>query len=220
MYSDIQAAIPLGFFLSFMIGPVFFVLLETAALKGFKAALVFNLGVILADIIFISAAYFSSLQLLENLNNQPGIYIFGGLVLFIYGATIAFKKEVPLSESPVKVTKSHYVGLFVKGFLLNFINIGVLVFWLGVIIIIGPNLNNDPQRMTVFFSTMIGAYFVTDLVKIILAKQLKNKLTPRRVHYVKKVIGVILILSGIILCVKGFLPKSSLNIDKGIEIIA
>ena len=122
MYSDIQAAIPLGFFLSFMIGPVFFVLLETAALKGFKAALVFDLGVILADIIFISAAYFSSLQLLENLNNQPGIYIFGGLVLFIYGATIAFKKEVPLSESPVKVTKSHYVGLFVKGFLLNFIN--------------------------------------------------------------------------------------------------
>jgi len=38
MYSDIQAAIPLGFFLSFMIGPVFFVLLETAALKGFKAS--------------------------------------------------------------------------------------------------------------------------------------------------------------------------------------
>ncbi len=103
---------------------------------------------------------------------------------------------------------------------MNFINIGVLVFWLGVIIIIGPNLNNDPQRMTLFFSTMIGAYFVTDLVKIILAKQLKNKLTPRRVHYVKKVIGAILILSGIILCVKGFLPKSSLNIDKGIEIIA
>jgi Putative threonine efflux protein len=127
MYSDIQAAIPLGFFLSFMIGPVFFVLLETAALKGFKAALVFDLGVILADIIFISAAYFSSLQLLENLNNQPGIYIFGGLVLFIYGATIAFKKEVPLSESPVKVTKSHYVGLFVKVFV-EFHQYCVLVF--------------------------------------------------------------------------------------------
>ena len=219
MYSDIQAAIPLGFFLSFMIGPVFFVLLETAALKGFKAALVFDLGVILADIIFISAAYFSSIQLLENLNNQPGIYVFGGLILFIYGTTIAFKKEAPLTESSVKVTKSHYVGLFVKGFLLNFINIGVLVFWLGVIIIVGPNLNNDPHRMTLFFSTMIGAYFATDLVKILLAKQLKTKLTPKRVHYVKKIIGAILILSGLILCVKGFLPKSSLNIEKSIEIL-
>lgn len=219
MYSDIQAAIPLGFFLSFMIGPVFFVLLETAALKGFKAALVFDLGVILADIIFISAAYFSSIQLLENLKNQPGIYVFGGLILFIYGTTIAFKKEAPLTESSVKVTKSYYVGLFVKGFLLNFINIGVLVFWLGVILIVGPNLNNDPQRMTLFFSIMIGAYFVTDLVKIILAKQLKSKLTPKRVHYVKKIIGAILILSGLVLCVKGFLPKSSLSIEKSMEIL-
>ena len=219
MYSDIQAAIPLGFFLSFMIGPVFFVLLETAALKGFKAALVFDLGVILADIIFISAAYFSSIQLLENLKNQPGIYVFGGLILFIYGTTIAFKKEPPLTASSVKVTKSYYIGLFIKGFLLNFINIGVLVFWLGVILIVGPNLNNDPQRMTLFFSTMIGAYFVTDLLKIILAKQLKSKLTPKRVHYVKKIIGAILILSGLILCVKGFLPKSSLSIEKSMEIL-
>jgi hypothetical protein len=84
---------------------------------------------------------------------------------------------------------------------------------------VGPNLNNDPQRMTLFFSTMIGAYFVTDLVKIILAKQLKSKLTPKRVHYVKKIIGAILILSGLILCVKGFLPKSSLSIEKSMEIL-
>lgn len=219
MYSDIQAAIPLGFFLSFMIGPVFFVLLETAALKGFKAALVFDLGVILADVIFISAAYFSSIQLLENLSNQPGIYVFGGLILFIYGTTIAFKKEAPVTETSVKVSKSHYIGLFIKGFLLNFINIGVLVFWLGVILIVGPNLDNNPQRMTLFFSTMIGAYFFTDLVKIVLAKQLKSKLTPQRVHHLKKVIGVILIVSGLVLCVKGFLPKEALNIEKGMEIL-
>ena len=37
MIEDIQAAIPLGFFLSFMIGPVFFVLLETSIVKGFRA---------------------------------------------------------------------------------------------------------------------------------------------------------------------------------------
>ena len=219
MFSDIQAAIPLGFFLSFMIGPVFFVLLETAALKGFKAALVFDLGVIVADIIFISAAYFSSIQLLENLSNQPGIYVVGGLILLIYGTTIAFKKEAPMAETEIKVTKGHYFGLFIKGFLLNFINIGVLVFWLGVIILVGPNLDNNPQRMTLFFSSMIGAYFVTDLFKIVLAKQLKSKLTPKRVHYVKKIIGLVLIISGVVLMVKGFLPKDTLNIEKGIELL-
>lgn len=52
MLEDIQAAIPLGFLLSFMIGPVFFVLLETSAVRGFRAALVFDLGVIFADVVF------------------------------------------------------------------------------------------------------------------------------------------------------------------------
>jgi threonine/homoserine/homoserine lactone efflux protein len=117
------------------------------------------------------------------------------------------------------VTKGDYFNLFIKGFLLNFINIGVLVFWLGVIIIVGPNLDNNPQRMTLFFSTMIGAYFITDLVKILLAKQLKYRLTPKRVHYVKKVIGLILIISGLVLITNGFLPKDTLNIEKGIEIL-
>ena len=84
MLEDIQAAIPLGFLLSFMIGPVFFVLLETSAIKGFRAAIAFNFGVILADIVFITIAYFSSFQLLENLSNEPGLYVFGGVILVIY----------------------------------------------------------------------------------------------------------------------------------------
>ena len=64
MIEDIQAAIPLGFFLAFMIGPVFFVLIETSITKGIRAAIAFDAGVIIADIIFISVAYFSSFQLL------------------------------------------------------------------------------------------------------------------------------------------------------------
>ena len=58
MLNDIISAIPLGFFLSFMIGPVLFVLLETSVVKGFKAAIIFDLGVVLADVIFILIAYF------------------------------------------------------------------------------------------------------------------------------------------------------------------
>ncbi len=92
MLEDIQAAIPLGFLLSFMIGPVFFVLLETSALKGFRAALCFDLGVVLADILFLTIAYFSSYQLLENLSNQPGLYVFGGMILAVFGVTTFLKK--------------------------------------------------------------------------------------------------------------------------------
>ena len=221
MWEDIQAAIPLGFFLSFMIGPVFFVLLETSALKGFRAAIAFDLGVILADILFILAAYFTSFQLLENLSNQPGLYVFGGVILLVYGIFIIVKKQYKESLDAAEDAKStlnkNYLGLFVKGFLLNFINIGVLVFWLVLIISVGTSVDNDPKRIITFFSVMILVYFLTDVLKILLAKQLKKKLTLVRIRMIKKGLGVILIICGLVLITKGFLPKDQFNIEKGIE---
>ena len=219
LIEDIQAAIPLGFFLSFLIGPVFFMLLETSALKGFRAAISFNLGVILADIVFLFIAYFSSFQLLENLSNQPGLYVFGGMILFVYGLIIFLKKpkEVCDDSGTLEIKKTNYLGLMIKGFLINFINVGVLVFWLGVIVIVGPNLDNDPKRFLVFFGVMLSVYFITDMIKILLAKRLKKKLTPGRVVFIKKLLGIILVICGIVLIVKGFLPKDRLNLQDGIE---
>jgi threonine/homoserine/homoserine lactone efflux protein len=216
---DIQAAIPLGFFLSFMIGPVFFVLLETSVVKGFRAAISFNLGVVLADIIFIFLAYFSSYQLLENLSNQPGLYIFGGTLLSLYGVIVFSKKTKGelLDTNPHAPLKSNYLQLFVKGFLLNFINVGVLVFWLGIIIVIGPNLDANPSRFLLFFGTLIISYFLTDVVKILLAKRLKAYLTPLIILNIKKALGVLLLICGITLITKGFLPKDKLNPTQIIE---
>ena len=206
-------------FFGLMIGPVFFVLLETSVTKGFRAAVVFDLGVIIADIFFIGLAYFSSFQLLENLSNQPGLFVFGGTILAVYGVIIFLKKPMKSTTetSEIKFIKTNYLGLLFKGFLLNFINIGVLVFWLGVIIITGPSLDNDINRFYVFFGTMILAYFVTDLFKILLAKQLKRKLTPNRILKVKKLLGLILVICGLVLIVKGFLPKDQLNPQDLIE---
>ena len=218
MWEDIQAASPLGFLLSFMVGPVFFVLLETSAIKGFRAGVSFNIGVILADILFLIISYFSSFQLLENLSNQPGLYVFGGMILLVYGLVI-FVKKAPKKDQ-VKASKGTYVGLMVKGFLLNFINIGVLVFWLGVLIIVGPSLDNIPNRIFIFFGSMLATYFITDLFKIILAKQLKRKLTKERIAYIKKGLGVVLMVCGLVLIIKGFLPKDRFNIKDGIERIS
>lgn len=208
MIEDIQAAIPLGFLLSFMVGPVFFVLLETGATKGFRAAISLDIGVVIADTVFILIAYFSSFQLIENLSNQPGLYVFGGSILFIYGLVVFLKKAK--KEAKQKNIKGSYFALMVKGFLLNFINIGVLGFWLGILIVVGPNLDNDENRIFTFFLTMIVTYFLVDIVKILLAKQLKRKLTPKRIALMKKGLGIILMVSGLVLIISGFLPKDNL----------
>ena len=219
MLEDIQAAIPLGFFLSFMIGPVFFILLETSIVKGFRAAVAFDLGVIVADIFFIFLAFFSSYQLLENLSNQPGLYIFGGTLLAVYGV-IVFSKKTKKSDLETNLKapiKNNYLQLFMKGFLLNFINIGVLVFWLGIIIVVGPNLEGDVQRFLIFFGTLIIAYFFTDLIKILLAKRLKSYLTTGLILNIKKAIGILLLICGLTLITKGVLPKDKLNPTQIIE---
>ncbi len=219
MMEDIQAAIPLGFFLAFMIGPVFFMLIETSITKGVRAAIAFDIGVIIADALFIAVAYFSSFQLLENLSNLPGLYVFGGTILSVYGLIILIKKpnEKQIENEFNNTTKTNYLQLFIKGFLLNFINIGVLVFWLGVVVVTGPSFETDINRFVVFFSTLLIAYFLTDLIKIILAKQLKKKLTPKIIIKTKKILGALLVVCGLILIIKGFLPKDSLNPQDIIE---
>ena len=213
MLEDVRAAASLGFFLSFLIGPVFFMLIETSITKGVRAAITFNIGVIIADIIFISIAYISSYQLLENLSNLPGLYVFGGSILAVYGLIILVKKinEKELQNEINITAKVNYLQLLVKGFLLNFINIGVLVFWLGIVVVIGPSLENKLSRFVVFFSIVILSYFITDFVKIILAKQLKKKLTPSIIVKTKKTLGVMLVFFGLILIIKGFLPKDNFN---------
>lgn len=222
MLNDIISAIPLGFFLSFMIGPVFFVLLETSVVKGFRAAIIFDLGVVLADIIFILIAYFSSYRLIQSIKDDPALFIFGGLVMLTYGI-ISFVKNRKESkkgvdeEDPKELAKNNYFSLFIKGFFLNFINIGVLGFWLAILITVGPQLELKASRMITFFSTLIITYFVTDICKILAAKQLRNKLNPHNILLIKKVISIVLIISGVFLLSQGLFPKDKKIVNSAIE---
>lgn len=222
MIEDLIAAIPLGFFLAFLIGPVFFVLLETAAVKGVRAAIAFDLGVIFADIVFILVAYFSTSQLLEKIKDDPALYIFGGVLLITYGiiSLIKNKKSYQLQEDPtiIVINKNNYIQLFIKGFFLNFINVGVLGFWLGILIVFGPQLEMNTQRITTFFIVILITYFVVDIFKILAEKKLNNKLTPFRIYRIKRIISIIIIVSGVVLLSKGLLPKQiNGNIESRIE---
>lgn len=214
---DFKNAILIGFFMSFMIGPVFFMLIQTSILKGAKAAIAFNSGVILGDISFILIAYFGSRSVLEKIKDDPRLFFIGGLVLIIYGLITYFdkenKKEAIASAKTivVPIVKNNYLKLFLKGYFLNFINIGVLAFWLGTILVIGPTLNMNQKAIFSYFGVIILAYFITDLGKIFLAKQLKNKMTPMIIFRIKKIMGIILIICGVFLILKGFIPNQKIN---------
>jgi threonine/homoserine/homoserine lactone efflux protein len=221
MISDILLGIPWGLFLSFMIGPVFFILIETSITKGFKGALVFDFGVIVADMVFIAIAYLGSYRLIQNLKDKPSLFIFGGMVMLVYGF-ISFLnlkkiKGIKYKFEKKDMTKKNYFKLFLKGFFLNIINIGVLGFWLAIIISVGPKLDLQPFRMLTFFTTVIISYLIVDCVKMLLAKQLKSKLTPLNILKIKKGICVVLMIFGLILISQGFFPEEKEMVKKTIN---
>ena len=220
MFDDILAAIPFGIILAFTVGPVFFVLLETSATKGFKAAIVFDLGVVLADIIFVTVAFFSTSKLIETFKKDSNFLILGGVILFFYGVISFIKtsksfRSIVKEYQKVKIQKN-YIQLFIKGFFLNFINIGVLLGWLGFIVV-ANSITSSQQGVIVFIASMIITYFITDIFKIIVAKQIKNKLTPKRIYKTKKLVALTILVFGIILVVQGLFPEIKTLIQQNIK---
>ncbi len=219
-FNDIKDAVLIGFFLSFMIGPVFFMLIQTSILKGARAAIIFDLGVVFGDVVFILIAYYGSKNLLEEIKDDPRLFYIGGIILLVYGIITYVdksQKSVVQDETLVLPEKTNYVKLFLKGFLLNFINVGVLAFWLGMIVIVGSNLQMNPSKIFNYFTVIVVSYFITDIGKIVLAKQLKKKLTPKIIYKVKRIMGIILMVFGIALMLKGFIPKGKMNLNTVIE---
>jgi threonine/homoserine/homoserine lactone efflux protein len=196
-------------------------LLETSAVKGFRAAFVFDVGVVLADILFIAVAYFSSYRLIQSIKDDPAIFIFGGIMMLTYGI-ISFIKLKKVSKNIDEIAveeliKKNYLGLFFKGFFLNFINVGVLLFWFMILITIGPKLELVTSRMITFFSTVLLTYLIVDIGKILLAKQLRSQMTPSNILKIKKVISILLVVFGLVLMFQGWFPSDQKLVKKALE---
>lgn len=217
MFDGLLYAALYGFLLAFAIGPVFFTLIETSITKGFRAGLFFDLGAIFADIIFILFAYFSTSKILERVKDDPGLLVFGGAILIAYGII----SYIRTAKSFIKIVREHYAvkvkkdlgGLFLKGFLLNFVNFGVLAGWIGTIIMANA-LTSSENGVFFFLITVLSTFFLTDLLKIFLAKKLKSKMTPRFIYSTKKWVSILIIVFGVALLVQGIFPD---EVQKGLD---
>lgn len=198
----VSSAILIGILLSLvLIGPVFFMVLETSISNGWKSAIVLDLGVISSDLMCILIAYYGSKELAEAIQNSPSIYIFGGFFIFIYGLMMYIKRP-DIKARNMKAVSKNYLKTYFNGFILNTLNVGVLVFWFFVV---GTIVIQYGKKDTmVFMGIVLGTFFCLDLLKIMLAQRLKEKFTFRRVFYFKKIIGLILMIFGIIVILKGF----------------
>ena len=91
MLDPILSGISFGFLLSFLVGPIFFLLIETSLKRGVKPALAFDLGVLWSDVIYIIMAYFFAHQILDLKEHEDTLVILGGVTFLIIGAVHMFK---------------------------------------------------------------------------------------------------------------------------------
>ena len=201
---NVLTPITVGFFTAFIMGPVFWVLLETSITKGFKAAVAFDLGVMLADVCFIGVCYLGSFQLLEEDQNKQGLFVLGGTILLLYGLFSWINRNKKSKDQPeIQESKENYFGLAAKGFAINILNVGVFIFWGGVTIVSSPASGKSFTSFVLFFSIVLFSYFITDLLKISVANRFKSLLTGKGIVIVNSIVSLILVISGVVLILKG-----------------
>lgn len=201
---NLLTPITVGFFTAFIMGPVFWVLLETSITKGFKAAVAFDLGVMLADVCFIGVCYLGSFQLLEDEQNKQGLFVLGGTILLLYGLFSWINRAKKSKDQPdIQESKENYFGLAAKGFAINILNVGVFIFWGGVTIVSSPTSGKSFTSFVLFFSIVLLSYFITDLLKISVANRFKTLLSGKGIVIVNSIISLILVVSGVVLILKG-----------------
>ena len=201
---NVLTPITVGFFTAFIMGPVFWVLLETSITKGFKAAVAFDLGVMFADVCFIGICYLGSFQLLEDEQNKQGLFVLGGTILLLYGLFSWINRAKKNKENlDIQESKENYFGLAAKGFAINILNVGVFIFWGGVTIVSSPASGKSFTSFVLFFSIVLLSYFITDLLKISVANRFKSLLTGKGIVIVNSIVSLILVVSGVVLILKG-----------------
>ena len=73
------------------------------------------------------------------------------------------------------------------------------------------------SRMMTFFISVIVSYLFIDCIKILLAKQLKTKLTPVNILKIKKGISIVMMVFGMVLITQGWFPEEKAMVKKAFD---
>ena len=211
-------AIGIGFLLSVMVGPVFFVLLETSITKGIRAALALDIGVFISDILYILFAL-SFVDQISSINSGENKLIFGfigGSIFIIYGTFYFFKKskmvdltmEAENTSKEVAASPKDYLLLGLKGFILNIANPAVIFYWLSILSLaaqsVPDNTKNPNTWILLFISILLGTYFGFDILKVFAAKKLRTLVNQNLLNALNILIGLIFLLTGVFQLIKSF----------------
>lgn len=189
----------MGLLLSITVGPVLFSIIKQSLNNGHRGGLAFVFGVSASDItlILVSNVFTELFGRLSHFKTEIGV---GGCIFLVsLGVFFLFFKKVKVNEEGKQILvfgKMDYAKAFFSGYLMNTLNPSVLIFWIYASTAV---LNHTIQERIIVFITCLVWVLGTDILKVMLAGKIRNRLTPHNIHIINRINGVILIVFGIAL---------------------
>ncbi|HEU0111788.1 MAG TPA: LysE family transporter [Flavisolibacter sp.] len=199
MIDSLIKGITLGLLLAISVGPIVFTVIKQSLNNGTVGGLAFIAGISVSDIVLVVLAnLFTNLFAILN-EHKKTLAIVASVFLIIIGIYYLFFKKVKVNaeggQALVFRTKD-YLKIFTMGFIMNVLNPGIIIFWLTTsTTFIDATLNH---RVVIFGSALFLA-LVADVIKVLLANKIRKRLTPKNIHRINQVNGVILIGFGVVI---------------------
>lgn len=189
----------LGLLLSITVGPVLFSIIKQSLNNGHKGGLAFVAGVSASDLtmVLISNVFTELFRQLSDLKTEIGIA--GCIFLVSVGVFFLFFKKVEVNEQGRQVLvfrKRHYAKIFFSGYLMNTLNPAVFIFWVYASTTV---INHSTRDRILVFATCLAWMIGTDILKVMLAGKIRNRLTPHNIHIINRINGALFIVFGIAL---------------------
>ena len=191
--------IQLGIVLAFLIGPVFFTILQTSVEKGFWKGALVAMGVSLSDILFVVVCYFGLIHFVESPQFRIYLGYLGGGTLIIFGLYYLVIKSRSKSQESFHASGERKAYRYVlKGFVINGLSPSVLIFWVGTISVASLDFGySKGLEFFLFFSAVLTTVLSTDILKAYLAGKLRMLVTPRLMMIMNILLGIGMIVFGI-----------------------
>jgi len=182
-----------GFIFLFAPGPAFFALIQTSLQYGYKKAILFALGVLLGDIIYITLTLLGMAKILESEDFKFWMAVFGAIMLLVY-AVYSWVKQPKLADENSIQKDSSYLKYLIRGLLLNALNPFIIVSWATWASAIAINFNYGINAQIQFFIGMLITIFSLDLCKAFIAHRLKHLITVRFIKNMNRTVAIVLII--------------------------
>lgn len=196
MLEAIIKGLTFGLLLSISVGPVLFTIIKQSINSGPKGGLAFILGVSASDIslVLVSNIFTELFNSMKTYKTEVGIA--GCVFLVSSGIYFVFFKKVKVNEAGIQIIslrKRDYVKTFISGYLMNTLNPSVFIFWIYASTAV---INHTVNQRIVIFVTCLSWMLASDILKVLLAGKIRNRLTPHNIHILNRINGLLLIIFG------------------------